>query len=233
MIIVLICKIIKTMAQLQTSGMALNWQSSQLRISKSGLVFVIALHGAILGALLSMEVVKVPDTMTTLMVQMLPSAPPTPEIVPPRPKTPTPQIKPQPQAKPLPTPPVIAAQTAAPAAAEAPRAPEKPTPVASAPAPAQLAVSEPRFDADYLDNPAPVYPPVSRRTGEEGKVILRVFVEPDGRPSQILIRSGSGSDRLDKAAEAAVWRWKFVSARRGSEAVGAWVLVPIVFSLRG
>jgi len=94
-------------------------------------------------------------------------------------------------------------------------------------------VSEPRFDAAYLDNPAPVYPPLSRRMREEGRVMLRVFVEANGRASQVQIKAGSGAPRLDQAAQDAVSRWKFIPARRGAEAVGAWVLVPIVFNLRG
>ena len=93
-------------------------------------------------------------------------------------------------------------------------------------------MTQPRFDADYLSNPAPAYPPLSRRMGEEGKTVLRVHVEPGGRPSQIEIKTSSGSPRLDQAAQDAVWRWKFVPARRGDEAIAAWVLVPILFTLK-
>ena len=67
--------------------------------------------------------------------------------------------------------------------------------------------------------------------GEQGKVMLRVFVEPDGLPSQVAVRTSSGSSRLDQAAMDTVRRWRFVAARRGSEPVGAWVVVPINFSL--
>lgn len=63
--------------------------------------------------------------------------------------------------------------------------------------------------------------------------MLRVFVDTEGRAGQIEIETGSGFARLDRAAREAVGRWKFVPARRGSETVGAWVLVPVVFSLRG
>ena len=64
-------------------------------------------------------------------------------------------------------------------------------------------------------------------------MILRVFVEPEGKASQVEIKASSGSQRLDRAAAEAVARWKFIPARRGDEAVSAWVLVPIIFSLRG
>ena len=92
--------------------------------------------------------------------------------------------------------------------------------------------SQPRFDAGYLKNPAPAYPSASRRLGEEGRVVLRVLVESDGRPGEVAIKTSSGFPRLDQAAEDAVRRWKFVPARKGDEAVRAAVLVPIVFNLR-
>jgi protein TonB len=51
-------------------------------------------------------------------------------------------------------------------------------------------------------------------------------------PARVELRSSSGHDRLDAVALETVRRWKFVPARRGDQAVSAWVLVPISFSLR-
>lgn len=102
-------------------------------------------------------------------------------------------------------------------------------PAPAAPAPAQTA---PRFDADYLSNPAPAYPPISRRMREEGLVLLRVRVTPAGDTAQVLIERSSGWPRLDEAAIGAVSRWRFVPARRGAAAVEGWVIVPVEFSLR-
>jgi protein TonB len=93
-------------------------------------------------------------------------------------------------------------------------------------------VIPPRFNADYLNNPAPAYPALSRRMGEEGKVVLRVFVNERGLPEDVQIRTSSGSSRLDTTAQDTVRQWKFVPARRGDIPSGAWVLVPISFSLR-
>lgn len=88
-----------------------------------------------------------------------------------------------------------------------------------------------RFDADYLKNPSPPYPPQSRRIGEEGKTVLRVFVGADGSAQQVEVRTSSGSSRLDDSALRAVRGWKFVPAQRGGVAIDSWVLVPIVFRL--
>ncbi|RFO98311.1 energy transducer TonB [Rhodoferax lacus] len=128
-------------------------------------------------------------------------------------------------AKPEKATPAVATSAVATQASTAPAA----TP-ATAPA---AATTAPRFDAAYLDNPAPVYPPLSRRAGEEGRVLLHVLVEASGVAAQVEVRSSSGFERLDRAAMAAVRRWKFVPAKQGAEAVAAWVLVPIVFGLKG
>ncbi|MBN9424605.1 MAG: energy transducer TonB, partial [Candidatus Accumulibacter sp.] len=76
-----------------------------------------------------------------------------------------------------------------------------------------------------------VYPPMSRRLGEEGKVVLRVRVSAQGLPLAVEIRQASGYARLDEAARAAVERWRFVPAQQGGEAVEATVLVPLAFAL--
>ncbi|MGM0594968.1 MAG: energy transducer TonB, partial [Pseudomonadota bacterium] len=91
----------------------------------------------------------------------------------------------------------------------------------------------PEYQADYLRNPPPRYPRLSRRMKEQGEVLLRVEVGPEGRPRQIELHRSSGHPRLDRAARQAVEQWRFVPARRGESAVSAWVVVPIAFSLGG
>lgn len=93
-------------------------------------------------------------------------------------------------------------------------------------------ISPPRFDADYLKNPAPAYPRSSRERGEAGLVVLRVLVSRDGLPLEIDLQRSSGFERLDDAALAAVRHWQFLPARQGGEAISARVLVPISFNLR-
>ena len=161
-------------------------------------------------------------------------------IVPPRPEEP-PSIEPP---KPLPVAraaaprrarepaPLIAADNAAAGSFVAAPAPPPepialPAPVAVTPAP----VVPPSFNAAYLRNPPPAYPMMSRRRGEQGTVILRVYVGADGAAQKVLVRATSGYERLDQAAHDAVHQWRFVPARQGEQAVAAWVLVPIRFAL--
>jgi len=209
------------------------WQFAP-RISRAGLIAVLLLHAAVFWLLLQMNVIKLPLPLPVLHVSLLtPPAPelPKPEIIPPRPrpveKRPLPVQQPVQLAAPEESP-------APPAMIAVPPAPTfiAPLPPISAPSPAPPAASQPRFDADYLDNPKPPYPALSRRMGEAGKVVLRVQVAASGLPTDVTLHTPSGFERLDRAALDTVRRWKFVPARRGDEAVAAGVLVPIVFSLK-
>ena len=189
----------------------------------------------------------------SIAVRLLPQAEerkaaPPPKPVPLVPKAVAP-IKPVPRPQPVPAPaqpasrpqPILAARAPeAPASfAVAPQPPAPPVPapvtVATPPAPpapaAAPAVTGPRFDADYLHNPKPVYPAFSRRNGEEGKVFLRVRVSADGSALELEIKQSSGFPRLDGAARDAVAKWRFIPARRGDEAIESWVTVPVVFAL--
>jgi protein TonB len=95
------------------------------------------------------------------------------------------------------------------------------------------ATEPPRFDLAYLNNPAPEYPPLSKRLREEGRVVLRVLVNAAGLVDAIEVLDTSGHARLDETALAAVRRWKFVPARSGGEAIAGWAVVPIAFNLQG
>jgi periplasmic protein TonB len=209
------------------------------RLSLSTLTFVIAGHLAALAALVQWRGLAPALAMPVMIVDVISEAPSVAGITPPRPAVLAPQprkVLRQERPRPVAAPPILAAQGAA--APELPAAPAPAPVIVPAPAASPVAAAvttvatAPRFDADYLDNPAPSYPPVSRRVGEEGKVVLRVFVESTGLPAKVEIRSSSGYERLDKSAAAAVGRWKFIPARQGADTVGAWVLVPIVFSLK-
>ena len=78
----------------------------------------------------------------------------------------------------------------------------------------------------------PSYPISARRLGIQGMTTLRVYVAADGRVAEVLIQESAGHPDLDNAAAEAVKRWRFEPARRGVQAVGVWVLLPVEFRLR-
>ncbi len=210
----------------------------------AGLGITIALHMALVGFLLAYAPARdALKSIAPLMVQLIKpemAAPPTPKPEPKVDKLPKPLPMKRAQPRPEPETPILAALAPA---ANVPAVVAQPDPKplppvetrAAPPAPPAPAapVVPPNFNADYLDNPAPAYPALARRMGEQGRVMLRVHVEVNGLPSKVEIRTSSGSERLDQAALEAVKRWKFVPAKQGDQAVPASVVVPISFSLKG
>ena len=93
-------------------------------------------------------------------------------------------------------------------------------------------VTPPRVDAHLRNNPAPAYPPLSRRRSEEGVVILELLILPDGSVSEIHVRKSSGYRRLDQAALNAVSRWRYRPATKAGVAIAYRYLQPVRFSLR-
>jgi protein TonB len=204
-----------------------------MRTNRIGMAATLALHALAVAALLSYAPArKALLAAAPIMVDLIVA----PKVEPPKPKPPTERPKPKAVAKAVERPieplPVITAPVEAPSPVVAPPPPPPvavAAPVVAPPAP----LTQPIFNADYLDNPAPDYPPLSRRMGEQGRVTLRVLVNPAGRADDVQVRVSSGFPRLDETARETVRRWKFVPARRGSEAVPAWVLIPISFRLEG
>lgn len=96
---------------------------------------------------------------------------------------------------------------------------------------AELQVEPPKYGAAYLNNPAPEYPALARRKGEQGRVLLKVLVSETGLAQKVQIDTSSGYNSLDQSAVEAVKKWSFIPARRSNQAVSAYVLVPIKFSL--
>lgn len=84
----------------------------------------------------------------------------------------------------------------------------------------------------YLSSPAPSYPAAALRAGQQGTVLLRVLVGTDGRPAEVSVQTSSGHRVLDLAARSQVLRsWRFQPAMQNGQAVQAYGLVPVSFSL--
>lgn len=111
-----------------------------------------------------------------------------------------------------PTPPVVAASA-------------KPTPE-----PVEE-VTPPRSDAAHLNNPDPNYPAMSKRLGEQGRVLLDVYILANGTVGEIRLKQSSGFSRLDQAALQAVKQWRYQPARRGQQAIDFWYVQPLSFTL--
>jgi protein TonB len=209
-----------------------------------GLLLVLALHAAALYGLWRAKLIPAPQAAATVFVNFInPPAPrpPKPKDVPkPKPLVPVKLDRPRPPEPPHahlvseapvtaptdvvapPPPPVVAAPTPLPAAPPAP----PPKPVGPVNLSSELSVS-------CTDRSPPVYPALARRMGEEGKVVLRVELGPDGRVEQASVATSSGSGRLDQAALVAVKRWRCNAPQRDGQAVRAVAMQPFNFILEG
>lgn len=223
----------------------LDLQPSQPEWRRSGRFFLLALglHAAVLAYPLNLALghlelpppgavmVRLVETVapSTVETAKIPPAQPMPPHVSPTPKTTRERSAPAPR-------PLLAMapeQAGAPAAFSVPAQASAPPATTPAPTsgPAPATISAARFDAAYLHNPRPSYPALSRRLGEEGKVMLKVRVSAEGLPLTVDLEKSSGFERLDDAAHQVVGRWRFIPAKRGDEAIEATVIVPIAFRL--
>ena len=210
-------------------------------IAGSVVVFHIAALWALQTGLLrrTVELIVPVEILSQIIEPPVPKVEPPPPPPPPRKQT----VKPEPRMPALPPPPMpvaIADPTPAPNAPTGVTTPQPPPPPIAAPvaaaappappaAPARVVL--PSSDADYLQNPKPAYPPISKRLGEQGKVIVRVLIGVDGNAQKAEVRQSSGFDRLDQAALATVLRWRYVPGKRGGVAETMWFNVPINFVL--
>lgn len=158
-----------------------------------------------------------PDDLVVPASQPTPPQP-TPPPEPPKPETPPPLPKPVPP-KPHQKPTIAKGDGSAPK-------PGKDATTASADGGAIMDAKP-----DYLSNPPPVYPESSRRSKQEGVVLLEVIVSTEGRPDSISVQSTSGFPPLDQSAVTAVRKWRFRPAAMGSIKVRSRVLIPVRFRL--
>lgn len=93
-------------------------------------------------------------------------------------------------------------------------------------------VQRPSSDASYLQNQRPPYPPISRKLGEQGTVLVDVLVTEQGQARDARLHASSGFFRLDNAAVSTVSSWRFVPGKRAGVAQSMRVTVTIVFELQ-
>jgi protein TonB len=118
----------------------------------------------------------------------------------------------------------------------APVAPTK-TPVVvaalSAPAHAEPSIPIVTTGIEYIQAPQAMYPPISKRMGEEGRIVLQVLVNEKGLPEKIEIMSSSGFARLDEAAKKAMSKALFKPFQKNGQASAMLATASISFSLNG
>ncbi len=192
----------------------------------AALLFVVAVHGALLALLWQQKLLPSAQETATLFVDFIAAAP---EVRKDEPKRPTPR-----HFETAPVPQIVATAPALPAEPAA-MPPPASLDIQPAPAPQRL---EPVAMATELavacpGRTPPAFPSQSRRLGEEGTVVLRVELDEVGHVAVARIQASSGHARLDEAALVAVKAWRCTPALRNGQPARAIALQPFKFVLQG
>ena len=216
------------------------------------MLFVLAFHGALLYVLWNQRLIPPPEQVAKIFVNFI-TMPKVEEVhkvdlplLPSKPK-PKPKLEPKPKPKPKlklvekqqpqqlvpeepvlseeevitpPSPPVEMVETSAP----------EPVPV---PAPTGPVTLSTELSVTCPELSPPSYPSLSRRLGEEGKLVLRVELDENGHVSTASVVESSSYKRLDEAALAAVKTWRCNPSLRNGQPVRAVALQPFNFVLQG
>jgi len=110
----------------------------------------------------------------------------------------------------------------------------QPTLVPPTAADAPSGVQGPPVEANLAYRSAPlVFPAQAIRRHMHGTVILRVLVDEQGRPVDVVVERSCGYKLLDRSArEQVLAGWRFQPASVDGHAVRAWARVPVDFELR-
>lgn len=148
-----------------------------------------------------------------------------------------PLVRPQPELLPVEVhiPPVLIqieqapprAITAAPAPMPAPAAPPAPAALVQHDQPVMIDIEE----VDVLRPPAPRYPRAAQQARLQGKVLLWVQIDEQGRPQLVRVHQSSGHEQLDREGSEAVARALFKPYRRNGRAQVATFIFPVDFVL--
>lgn len=186
------------------------------------LLHVFLLYGLKNGlARTAMELITGP--VEVKMIEEIPTEDKEPPPPPPKLETPPPFVPPPEIAIEIPA---DAPQTTAISAVTNVR-PTTPPPKPAAPSTRTPPRSDPKHPLSQ-----PEYPPTARRLGQEGTVVLLIYVQADGRVGDVKIQKSSGFDKLDEAALREAKRsWRFIPAKEGSTPVAEWGQFAVTFRL--
>lgn len=107
---------------------------------------------------------------------------------------------------------------------------QKPVAKPPPPPPAQRTPPRPNPRRPLIE---PDYPPQSKRLGEEGATVLRLYILEDGRVGDAQIATSSGFPRLDEAAVRHAKRaWRFLPATENGKPVAAWYDFRVVWKIK-
>ncbi|EHH1223947.1 energy transducer TonB [Vibrio vulnificus] len=84
----------------------------------------------------------------------------------------------------------------------------------------------------FMEKPVqPKYPRVAQKRGIEGTALFELWIDEQGKLTQLLLITSSGAKMLDDAARKAIQQWKFTPHAENGQKMPSRVRVPVRFSL--
>ncbi|WP_129781628.1 energy transducer TonB [Peristeroidobacter soli] len=91
-------------------------------------------------------------------------------------------------------------------------------------------LAEPRIDS-RRGLSEPYYSPADIRAGNEGTVVLSIYILADGRVGDVRLVSSSGHEGLDKSAMREAKKWRFIPGTSDGQPMAMWKQLPVTFRL--
>ena len=98
--------------------------------------------------------------------------------------------------------------------------------------------SKPNFKFIAYDTPPepmtpikPIYPKIAKQAGIEGQVLVRCFIDKEGKVKETIVIKGIPNTGLNESAVTALRKTKFRPAQQRENPVGVWITIPINFKI--
>jgi protein TonB len=86
-------------------------------------------------------------------------------------------------------------------------------------------------EPQFVNQVKPVYPEMARKAGLEGRVVVRVLIDKDGKPQKAQVIKSTGIEAFEEVAIDAVMKSSYSPAIQNGRPVKCWMTIPIKFSL--
>jgi protein TonB len=109
----------------------------------------------------------------------------------------------------------------------------------AAPPTAEIKDEDPPDFVAVEKNPEPLvsilslakYPDIAKKAGIEGRVVVKVLIDKDGKPLKSQILKNPGTDIFDESATKAVMDATYSPAEQNGKPVKVWMVIPISYKL--
>ncbi len=86
-------------------------------------------------------------------------------------------------------------------------------------------------EPQIIKQSVPYYPELAQKAGMEGRVIVKIWINREGKPNEALVLK-SDAEIFNRPAVEAAMKYRFTPAVLDNKPVGVWVVIPFTFKLK-